>query len=57
MSLLKQDTNGKGRVDKNMTEFEAGNDKEYKVERIWDSAVYAKKSAAGHLSSLYYMIS
>ena len=28
-------------------EFEAGNDKEYKVNGIWDSAVYAKKSTTG----------
>ena len=26
-------------------EFEAGNNKEYKVDDIWDSVVYAKKSA------------
>ena len=42
MSLLEQDTTRKGRMDKNMTEFEASNDEEYEVEGIWDSAVYAK---------------
>ena len=26
-------------------EFEAGDDKEYEVDGIWDSAVYAKESA------------
>ena len=55
--LLKQDTTRKGRVDENVTEFEAGNNEEYKVEGIWDSAVYAKESAAGHLPGLYYLIS
>ena len=41
-----------------MMEFEADSDKEeYKVEEIWDSAVYAKESAAGHLPGFYYLIS
>ena len=44
-------------MDENVTELKAGNDEEYKVERIWDSAVYAKQSTAGHLPSLYYLIS
>ena len=57
MSLLEQDTTRKGRVDENVTEFEAGHDEEYEMERIWDSAVYAKESAAGHLPGLYYLIS
>ena len=56
VSLLEQDTTRKGRVDENVTEFEAGNDEEYEVEGIWDSAVYAKESAAGHLPGLYYLI-
>ena len=38
-------------------EFEAGNDnKEYKVEGICDSAVYAKESEVGHLPGLYYLV-
>ena len=37
-------------------EFEAGNDKEYEVDGIWDSAVYAKESA-GQLPGLYYLVS
>ena len=58
MSLLEQDTTKKGGVDENVTEFEAGsNEEEYKVERIWDSAVYAKESAMGHLPGLYYLVS
>ena len=36
-------------------EFEAGNNKEYEVDGIWDSAIYAKKSA-GQLSGLYYLV-
>ena len=54
MSLLKQDTTGKRQVDKNAIELDASNDKngEYKVEAIWDSAVYAKKLESGHLPKL-----
>ena len=54
--LLKQDITKKKRMDKNVTELDAGdNSKEYKVEIIWDSAVYAKKSK-NHLSKLYYLV-
>ena len=39
-------------------EFEAGDDdKEYEVDGIRDSAVYAKESATGQLSGLYYLVS
>ena len=39
-------------------EFEAGgNNKEYKVEGICDSAVYTRKSKASHLPGLHYLIS
>ena len=43
VSLLKQNTTKKKRVDENVTklEFNAGNSEEYKVEAIWDNAVYA----------------
>ena len=37
-------------------EFEAGDDKEYKVDGIRDSAVYAKESATGQLPGLYYLV-
>ena len=38
-----------------MPKFEPGNDdKEYKVEAIRDSAIYAKE-ADGHLPGLYYL--
>ena len=61
MSLLKQDTTRKGRMDEKIAEqleFEAsGNNKEYKVEGICDSAVYIRKSEAGHLPGLYYLVS
>ena len=48
----------KKRVDKWVTELElkAGNNKEYKVETIWDSAVYASKSESGQLPDLYYLV-
>ena len=36
-------------------EFKAGNNSEYKVEVIWDSAVYANK-AKSYLSGLYYLV-
>ena len=38
-------------------ELEAGNDIEYEVEAIQNSAVYARESVAGHLPGLYYLIS
>ena len=36
--------------------FEAGDDKEYEVDRIWNSAVYAKESTIGQLPGLYYLV-
>ena len=36
-------------------EFGAGNNKKYKVDGIWDSAVYAREST-GQLPGLYYLI-
>ena len=59
MSLLEQDTTRKGRLDENdATELNAGNNsKEYKVEAIWDSAVYTRESKSGHLPGLYYLVS
>ena len=38
-----------------MPEFELGDDKEYEVEAIGDSAIYAKE-ADGHLPGLYYLV-
>ena len=57
VTLLEQDTTRKGRVDKTtQLDFEAGNDKKYKVEGIRDSAVYAIESEADYLSVLYYLV-
>ena len=60
ISLLEQDTTRKGRVDEKTVEqlkFEASSDnKEYKVEGIYNIAVYAKESEAGYLLGLYYLI-
>ncbi len=60
MSLLEQDTTRKGRVDKALPEpekeFEAGNNKEYEVEAIIDSAVYGKQ-ANDQMPGLYYLVS
>ena len=61
VSLLEQDTIKKGWLDEKTVEqleFEAGgNNEEYKVEAICDSAIYAKESEAGHLPGLYYLVS
>ena len=45
VSLLKQDTIKKGQVNDTQLnfEFEADDNKEYKVDGIWDSAVYTKE--------------
>ena len=60
MSLLEQDTTTKKRINKLFLEpepeFDAGNNKKYKVEAIKDSAIYAKE-AKKYLSGLYYQIS
>ena len=57
MSLLEQDTTKKWRMDEKIVEqleFEAGgNNKEYKVEGIGNSAVYVRESEAGHLLGLF----
>ena len=38
-------------------EFKAGgNNKEYKIEDICNSAVYARELEASHLSELYYLV-
>ena len=52
--LLEQDTTRKGR-EISVPEFEPGDNKEYEVEAIRDSAVYAKE-ADGHLPGLYYLV-
>ena len=54
MSFLKQDTIKKGRGF-SVPEFKPNDNKEYEVEAIRDSAVYAKEED-GHLPRLYYLI-
>ena len=56
VSLLEQDTSRKGRVDEKGMESDAGDNEEYKMKAIRDSAVYARESA-GHLPGLYYLLS
>ena len=57
MSLLEQIITSKEQVDENVTKLEAGNSKEYKIEAIWDSAVYARESELGYyLLRLYYLV-
>ena len=57
-SLLEEDTTTNEQVDKQVTkpELVTGDSKEYKVEAIWDSAVYASKLESGQLPGLYYMV-
>ena len=52
--LLEQDTTRKGQ-EFSVPEFEPGNNKEYKMEAIRDSAVYAKE-VDGYLLGLYYLV-
>ena len=41
----------------NAAELDVGNENgEYKVEAIWDSAVYARESKLGHLLGFYYLV-
>ena len=54
MLLLEQDITKKGR-EFSMPEFKPSNDKEYKVETIRDSAVYAKE-VDRYLLGLYYLV-
>ena len=60
MPLLEQDIIRKSRINElfleSEPEFDAGDNKEYKIEAIKDSAVYAKE-AEEHLLSLYYLVS
>ena len=58
MSLLEQDITRKGRLDNENIELDVGDkNREYKVEAIRDSEVYARESESGHLPDLYYLIS
>ena len=53
--LLEKDTRKKGRVNDMQLKFEAGDNKEYEVDGIRDSAIYASESA-GQLPGLYYLV-
>ncbi len=59
--MLEQDTTRKGRVDKALPEpeneykFEAGDNKEYEVEAIIDSAVYGKQ-VNDQMPGFYYLV-
>ena len=59
VSLLEQNTTKNGQVNNTQLDFdfEAGNNKEYEVDGIRDSAVYTKKSITGQLAKLYYLVS
>ncbi len=63
MSLLKQDTTRKRRVDKALLEpkkdleFEAGGNMEYEVKVIIDSAIYGPQANdSNQIPNLYYLI-
>ena len=58
MSLLKQDTTRKRWVNKKIPELDAGNEdsEEYKMEAIWNNAVYVNKSESSYLPGLYYLV-
>ena len=52
---MEQNTTRKERVDKNVTEFKAGNSKMCEIEAIWNSIVYVNK-VEGYLLGLYYLL-
>lgn len=57
VSLPEQDTTRKGRLDESAVKCEAGDNEEYEVEGIRNSAMYAKEFKVGHLPGLYYLVS
>ena len=58
ISLLKQDITKEKWMNKKVLELDVGNkgNKKYKVEAIWDNAIYTKKSQLKQLTGLYYLI-
>lgn len=54
----KQNTTRKEQVDENVIELDVGNDNsgEYRVEIIWDSAVYARELESSYSPGLYYLV-
>ena len=59
VSLLEQNITKKRQVNDMQLDFEfkAGNDMEYEVDGIWDSAIYAKELTISQLPGLYYLVS
>ena len=57
MLLLEQNTTKKRQVYENVTELNTGNEnsREYKIEAICNSTVYARE-LAGHLPEFYYLV-
>ena len=56
VSLLDQDNIKKERVE-NIPKLNTGdNNKEYKIETIWDSAIYIMKLELSQLPELYYLV-
>lgn len=55
MSLLEYNTIKKRQIDKFLSKIDEGDSKEYKVETIWDSDIYARK-LEGNLSGLHYLV-
>ncbi len=59
---MEQDIIRKRQVDKALlelekhVEFEAGGNKEYKIEAIINSAVYGQQANSNQMSSLYYLL-
>ncbi len=63
MSLLKQDTTRKKRVDNKALpesekdlKFEVEGNKEYKVKAIIDSVIYGQQANSNQMPGLYYLI-
>ena len=63
ISLLEQDTTRKKRVDKALPEpekeleFEAGDNKEYEIKAIINSAVYSQRTNSDQMPGLNYFVS
>lgn len=57
--VLEQNITKKREKDENITllKFEASDSKKYKIEAIWNNAIYKKELKLGQLSGLYYLIS
>ena len=36
--------------------FKASNNEEYKIDGIWDNAIYSKEAITGQLPELYYLV-